>query len=160
LSGVRRNPFTLHDLVSEETPMDMKKTAIAVVAGFVLQMGGSYLLHSVLLMNSYMATAIVWRSEEAMNQRFWIMLVAQFIFVLGAVLVYQRGAEKKSPLGQGIRFGILLAMVSIVPGSLINYVTIPVPHTLALHWILGEGVQCLLLGILTALICQPKNSAA
>jgi hypothetical protein len=80
--------------------------------------------------------------------------------VLGAVLIYQRGVERKSPVGQGIRYGILLALVSIVPGSLINYVTIPVPHTLAFHWVIGEGIQCLLLGILTALICQPKDSAA
>jgi hypothetical protein len=140
--------------------MNVKKTAIAVVAGFVLQMAGSYLLHSVILMNSYMATSELWRSQDAMGHRMWVMLVAQFLFVLGAVLIYQRGAEKKSPVGQGIRFGILLALVSIVPGSLINYVTIPVPHRLALHWIAGEGLQCILLGILTAFICQPNDSAA
>jgi hypothetical protein len=140
--------------------MDMKKTAIAVVAGFVLQMGGSYLLHSVILMKSYMATADLWRSEDAMGHRMWIMMVAQFIFVLGAVLVYQRGVERKSPVGQGIRYGILLAMVSIIPDALINYVTIPVPHTIAFHWIIGEGVQCVLLGLLIAFICQPKESAA
>jgi hypothetical protein len=145
---------------SEETTMDMKKTVIAVVAGFVLQMGGSYLLHSVILMSSYAATADLWRSEDAMGHRMWVMLIAQFLFVLGAVLIYQRGAERKGAVGQGIRFGILLAMVSIIPGSLINYVTIPVPHRLAFHWIIGEGVQCLLLGLLTAFICQPKDSAA
>jgi len=140
--------------------MDMKKTVIAVVAGFVLQMGGSFLLHGVILKSSYMDTSALWRTDEAMGHRFWMMIVAQFIFVLGAVLVYQRGVEKKGAVGQGIRYGILLAMVSIIPGNLINYVTIPVPHRLAFHWILGEGVQCLLLGILIALICQPKDSAA
>jgi hypothetical protein len=144
----------------EETTMDMKKTAIAVVAGYVLQMGGSYLLHSVILMNSYMATADLWRTQEAMGHRMWEMLVAQFIFVLGAVLIYQRGVERKSPVGQGIRYGILLAMVSIVPASLIEYVTTPMPHRLAAHWIIGEGILCVLLGILIAFICQPKDSAA
>lgn len=140
--------------------MDMKKTAMAVVAGFVLQMGGSYLLHSVILMNSYMDTSALWRTEDAMGHRMWIMMVAQFLFVLGAVLIYQRGVERKGAVGQGIRYGILLAMVSIVPASLIEYVTVPVPHTIAFHWVLGEGVQCVLLGILIAFICQPKDSAA
>jgi hypothetical protein len=140
--------------------MDMKKTAIAVVAGFVLQMGCSYLLHSVILMNSYRATADLWRTDEAMGHRMWVMIVAQFLFTLGAVLIYQRGVERKSPVGQGIRFGILLAMVSIIPDALINYVTIPVPHTIAFHWIIGEGVLCVLLGLLIAFICQPKESAA
>lgn len=140
--------------------MDMKKTAIAVVAGFVLQMGGSYLLHSVILMNSYRATADLWRTDEAMGHRMWVMIVAQFLFTLGAVLIYQRGVERKSPVGQGIRFGILLAMVSTVPAALIEYVTTPMPHTIAFHWIIGEGVLCVLLGLLIAFICQPKDSAA
>jgi hypothetical protein len=139
--------------------MEMKKTVIAVVAGFVLQMGGSYLLHGVLLKSSYMATSELWRTDDAMGHRFWMMIVAQFIFVLGAVMIYQRGVERKSPVGQGVRYGILLALVSMVPAALINYVTIPIPHTLAFHWILGEGIQCLLLGVLIALICQPKDSA-
>jgi len=140
--------------------MDMKKTVIAVVAGFVLQMGGSYLLHSVILMNSYTATADLWRTEEAMGHRMWVMIVAQFLFTLGAVLIYQRGVERKSPVGQGIRYGILLALVSVVPASLIEYVTVPIPHTIAFHWVLGEGIQCVLLGLLIAFICQPKDSAA
>lgn len=140
--------------------MDMKKTVIAVVAGFVLQMGGSYLLHSVILMSSYTDTAALWRTEDAMGHRMWVMIVAQFLFTLGAVLIYQRGVERKSPVGQGIRYGILLALVSVVPASLIEYVTVPVPHTIAFHWVLGEGVQCVLLGLLIAFICQTKSSAA
>jgi hypothetical protein len=144
----------------EVTAMDMKKTAIATVAGFVLQMGTNYLLHGVILMSSYAATAELWRTDEAMAHRRWILFVGTFIFVLGAVLIYQRGAERKSPVGQGIRFGILLALVSTVPASLFEYVTTPMPHRLAAHWMIGEGIQCVLLGLLTAFICQPKDSAA
>jgi hypothetical protein len=140
--------------------MDMKKTAIATAAGFVLQMATNYLLHGVILMNSYAATSDLWRNDAAMAQRRWILFVGTFIFVLAAVLIYQRGAELKSPVGQGIRYGILLAMVSIVPATLFEYVTTQMPHTLALHWIIGEGIQCVLLGLLIAFICQPKNSAA
>ena len=140
--------------------MDMKKTVGAIIAGYIFQFGTSYLIHEVILKSSYMDTAALWRTEDAMSHRLWIMLLAQFIFTVAAVLIYQRGVEKKSPVGQGIRFGILLAMVSVVPGSMINYVVTPVPHTLALHWILSEGVQCVLLALLIAFICQPKDSAA
>ncbi len=140
--------------------MDMKKTLGAIVAGFIFQFGTSYLIHEIILKNAYMDTADLWRPEDAMMHRFWIMLLAQLIFTVGAVLIYPRGVAKKSPVGQGIRYGILLALVSIVPGSLINYVTMPLPHTLALHWILIEGVQCVLLGLVIAFICQPKDSAA
>ena len=85
--------------------MDMKKTAIATVAGFVLQMGGSYLLHSVILMNSYMATADLWRTEDAMGHRMWVMIVAQFFFVLGAVLDLsaRRGTKKSGRTRNSLR---------------------------------------------------------
>jgi hypothetical protein len=138
----------------------MGKTIGAIVAGFILQMGGSYLIHSVILMKSYMATEGLWRSEEAMAHRMPYMLIGQFIFVLGAVLIYQRGVEKKSWVGQGIRFGILLALVSCVQGSIIQYVVTPLPHRLVAHWIILESVLTILLGLLIAGICQPKDSAA
>jgi hypothetical protein len=138
----------------------MGKTIGAIVAGFILQMGGSYLIHSVILMKSYMATSDLWRSEAAMGHRMPYMLLGQFIFVLGAVLIYQRGVEKKSWVGQGIRFGILLALVSCVQGSIIEYVVTPLPHRLVAHWIILESVLTILLGLLIAGICQPKDSAA
>jgi hypothetical protein len=72
------------------------------------------------------------------------------------VWVYQRGVEKKSWVGQGIRFGILLSLVSSVPGFMMNYVVIPVPHTLALHWILTGIAQMIVVALVIAGICQPK----
>lgn len=138
----------------------MGKTIGAIVAGFILQMGGSYLIHSVILMKSYEATSDLWRTDAAMGHRMPYMFIAQFIFVLGAVLIYQRGVEKKSWIGQGIRYGILLALVSCVPASLIEYVTVPLPHRIAAHWIVLEGALTILLGLLIAAICQPKASAA
>jgi hypothetical protein len=138
----------------------MGKTIGAIFAGFILQMGGSYLIHSVILMKSYMDTSDLWRTEAAMGHRMPYMLLGQFIFVLGAVLIYQRGVEKKSWVGQGIRFGILLALVSCVQGSIIEYVVTPLPHRLVAHWIILESVLTILLGLLIAGICQPKDSAA
>lgn len=138
----------------------MGKTIGAIIAGFILQMGGSYLIHSVILMKSYEDTSGLWRTPDAMGHRMLYMLLGQFIFVLGAVLIYQRGVEKKSWVGQGIRYGVLLALVSCVPASLIEYVTVPLPHRIAAHWIILEGALTVLLGLLIAGICQPKNSAA
>jgi hypothetical protein len=136
--------------------MDMKKTLGAIVAAFVVYSGTGYLIHQVILKSAYMATAELWRTEDAMNHKLWIMLLSQFIFAVGAVWVYQRGVEKKSWVGQGIRFGILLSLVSSVPGFMMNYVVIPVPHTLALHWILTGIAQMIVVALVIAGICQPK----
>ena len=123
--------------------MDMKKTALATAAGFVLQMGTNYFAargDPDEFLRSH-RRFVARRPSDGTSQVDPVRWLS--IFVLGAVLIYQRGAERKSPLGQGIRYGILLArMVSIAPASLFEYVTTPIPHRLAAHWIIGEGVQC------------------
>ncbi|MGA7783941.1 MAG: hypothetical protein WB997_04775 [Candidatus Acidiferrales bacterium] len=134
----------------------MKKTIGGIVAAFVVYTGTGYLIHEVLLKSAYTATAELWRTEDAMNHKLWIMLLSQFIFAVGAVWVYQRGVEKKSWIGQGIRFGILLSLIAPVPGFMMNYVVIPVPHTLALHWILSGIAQMIVVALVIAVICQPK----
>ncbi len=140
--------------------MAMKKTIGAIVAGFVLLVAGRYLIHSVLLASTYRESDGLWRAEPDMMHRLWIMHVANLLFAVAAVLIYNRGIEPKPWLGQGIRFGILLALATAVPQSLIEYVVYPIHHQLALHWIIGEGGLAVLLGVLIAAICRPSTAAA
>lgn len=137
--------------------MSMKKTLISTVAGFVLLAAGRYLFHEVILAKTYLDTADIWRPRDVMMHRIWVVQLANLIFALAATLIYQRGVESKPWIGQGIRFGILLAMVSAVPQALVEYFTLPIPHTLALHWILGEGFLAVLLSLVIAAICQPEK---
>src|SRR3989442_1037721 len=97
--------------------MDMKKTIGAIVAGYVVQFGGNFLIHGVWLKQDYINTASLWRSSEAMNSRMWAMFLGVLIYAVGAVLIYVRGVESKPWVGQGIRFGILLALVPTVCNS-------------------------------------------
>ena len=137
----------------------MAKKIGAIVAAFVLLGAGRYLLHSVLLKSAYLETSSVWRTPEAMMQRLWAFYVGDLALAVAAVLIYVRGIEPKPWLGQGIRFGILLALATAVPQSLTEYGVYPIPHTMALHWIIGEGVLAVLLGIVIAAICQPRPAA-
>ena len=73
-------------------------------------------------------------------------------------LIYVRGIEPKPWLGQGIRFGILLAMVTAVPQSMVEFFTYPIPAALAVDWIIGEGLLALLLGVIVAAICRPQTT--
>ena len=140
--------------------MDMKKTIGAVVGAFVLLVGGRYLIHEVWLKPDYMAQAEIMRADADILHRMWILQLANFMFALGAVLIYIRGVEAKSWVGQGIRYGILLAMASVVPQSLIEYSVYPLPHMLGLKWVIGEGGLAVLMALLIAAICQPKQQSA
>jgi hypothetical protein len=133
----------------------MKRMVFAVFAGFVVQLGGLFLIHSVLLRQDYLDTAALWRPREAQIMRVWAMLLAVLIYVVGAVLVYVRGVEQKPWMGQGIRFGILLALVAVVYGSLSGWVILPIPHMLAVKWILSESLLSVVFGLAVAGICKP-----
>ena len=105
----------------------MKQRIGAVVAGFILQLVGLVLIHSVWLKPYYVAPGSIWRSQEEATSRVWAMLLAVLIYVIGAVWIYAHGVERKPWVGQGIRFGIVLALVVVVYGSLSGWVTLP--HT-------------------------------
>jgi hypothetical protein len=144
---------------AEELLMAMKKIIGAIVAAFVLLGAGRYLIHNVLLKGAYLDTSYLWRTPEAMLHRLWILQLANFVLAVAAVLIYVRGVEPKPWLGQGIRFGILLALVTTVPQSLIEYAVYPLPHRMAIHWIFLEGGLAVVLGVVVAAICRPKPAA-
>ena len=120
----------------------------AMFAAFILLGAGRYLIHNVILKSAYLATSSVWRTQEAMLHHHWAFHVANLFLAVAVVLIYVRGIETKPWLGQGIRFGILLALLTAVPQSLTEYGVYPIPHSLALHWIISEGILAVLLGVL------------
>ena len=138
----------------------MKKAIVAMFAGFCVQLAGLLLIHSVWLKQDYINTAATWRPLPAQQPRIWAMLLGILIYVVAAVLIYLRGMQSKPWVGQGIRFGILLAMAVVVYGSLSGWVILPIPHTLVVKWIIGESLLSVVFGLVVAAICQPKPVAA
>jgi hypothetical protein len=140
--------------------MTTKRTLLAILAGFVLLAAGRYLIHSVWLAGPYAENATLWRTQSAMLHRLWVIHLANLIFAGAAVFIYVRSVEAKPWLGQGIRFGILLALVTAVPQSMVEFFTYPIPAALAVDWIIGEGLLAVLLGVVAAAICRTKAAAA
>jgi hypothetical protein len=136
--------------------MPKKKIVFAVFAGFVWLAVSRYLIHSVWLANAYTNNPLLWRSQSAMLHRLWAIHLANLILAVAATLIYVRGIEAKPWPGQGLRFGILLALATAVPQSLVEYFVYPISHTLALQWIVGEGGLMVLLGLVVAAICRPS----
>ena len=139
--------------------MGIMKKVGAILAAFILMAAGRYLIHEVWLAREYAIYSNLWRTQTAMMQRLWTAQLANLIFAAAAVLIYIRGIENKPWVGQGFRFGILLALATAVPQSLVEYFTYPIPHMLALRWIIGEGGLAVAFGLVVAAICRPKPAA-
>jgi hypothetical protein len=138
----------------------MRKIIFAIVTGFIVQMASLLLIHSVWLKQDYLASAFTWRAQQDQVARGWAMLLAVLIYVIGAVLIYTLAAKPKPWLAQGIRFGILLALVTVVYGSLSGRVILPLSHNLVMKWIIGESALSVVFSLIVAAICQPGSAAA
>ncbi len=134
--------------------MDWKKFTAAVVLGYLLVGVLAYLIHNVWLMPVYRQYEGVWRSDSVMMHKRWVMLVGQFIFTILFAWVYTRGVEHKPWVGQGIRYGILMTLLVVVPSACAQYTIYPIPYTLALKWMAGGGVQLVVLGLVVAAFCR------
>lgn len=138
----------------------MKTKVLAVIAGFFVQMIGLYLIHSVWLAKDYLATASYWLPPATKYARGWATLLGTLIYAIGVVWIYSRGVESKPWAGQGVRFGIFWALITIVYDSAAAWNMMAIPTSLVAKWILGEGLLCIIFSLVIAAICQPKSQRA
>lgn len=130
----------------------MKKLVIATIAAYVVLMATNYLIHSLWLMPDYDAIASSHRSAAGIMHRFWAMALGQFFFAAMFAYIYTRGRENKSWLEQGIRYGMVMTFMTVVPYSLSEYTVYIVPYMLAIKWMIGGGIQLIILGLIVAAI--------
>jgi hypothetical protein len=124
-----------------------KKFWLTVLALFVLAMGTDFLLHGLALHPDYARLPNLMRTEADSQKYFHWMLLAHALFALAFVWIYQRGLEPKPWLGQGLRFGLVVAILAGVPGYLIYYVVQPLPALLVAKQVGFELVRMAGLGL-------------
>ncbi len=130
----------------------MKKLVIATIAAYVVLMATNYLIHSIWLMPDYEAIASSHRTVEGIMHRFWAMALGQFFFAAMFSYIYTRGRENKPWLEQGIRYGIVMTFMTVVPYSLSEYVVYVVNYMLVVKWMVAGGIQLIILGLIVAAI--------
>lgn len=126
------------------------KFAISVVVMFVVSMLLGFAVHGLLLGQDYAQLAGMFRSEQDQMGYFPYMLLAHVFLAAGFVWIYLQGRTGKPWLGQGIRFGIAVAVMVTVPGYLIYYAVQPLPGMLVAKQIVFDSVSYLVMGVVVA----------
>lgn len=137
-----------------------KKFAVAWLAIFVVWMVGSFIVHGLLLHADYARLPNLFRPEVDAQNYFHFMILAHVILSAAFVWIYARGAEGKPWLGQGIRFGVAIALLTVVPHYMIYYVVQPMPGLHVVKQIVFDGVLLLILGAVVAFIYRGPRPAA
>jgi hypothetical protein len=129
-----------------------KRFLVAWVVVFIAWMVGSFLVHGTLLRADYMQLSNLFRTEADAQAHFPLMLLAHVILSGAFVWIYSRGVDPGTWLGQGVRFGIAVALLTVVPTYMIYYVVQPMPGSMAVKQIVFDGILIILLGILVAFL--------
>jgi hypothetical protein len=127
-----------------------KRFLAAWLIVFIAWMAGSFIVHGTLLQGDYAAIPRLFRTEARAQELFPLMLLAHVILAGAFVWIYSRGVEDSPWTGQGLRFGVAVALLTIVPTYMIYYVVQPMPARTVLKQIVFGGILIILLGLLVA----------
>ena len=136
-----------------------KKFIIAWIVVFIVWMAGSFVVHGVLLHEDYVKLSNLFRTEADAQKYFPLMILAHVILAGALVWIYSRGIEAAPWLSQGLRFGLAIALLTIVPTYIIYYVVQPMPSSVVVKQIVFDGALMLILGAVTAFIYRQPQPA-
>ena len=82
-----------------------------------------------------------------------VLLLAHLFLALGFTWIYLRGLERGKPyIGQGVRYGIAVAVLTTVPTYLIYLAVQPMPEAVVMKQILFDTIGLIAMGIVLSWI--------
>lgn len=138
-----------------------KRFWISGVVMTVATMLLGYLVHGVLLAGDYAPlVGTVMRAPEQADGLMQWMLLADICIGFAMTWFYRQGVSiDRSTWGQGLRFGLAVALLTVIPQFLIYYVVEPLPAALVHKQLVFDSVRMVLLGLLVAYL-NPHRAAA
>lgn len=117
-----------------------------------------WFVHGFLLAGDYSAlTGTIMRTPEESGQYMHWMLVADVCIGFAMTWIYRQGIDAgKSVLGQGLRFGVAVALLTVIPQFLIYYTVERLPGTLVHKQLIFDSLRMIVLGVLVAYL-NPRS---
>lgn len=136
-----------------------RKFVVAWVVVFVAWMLGSFAVHGALLSDDYMKLGSMMRSPADAQGYFHYMILAHVLLAGAFTWIYSKGVQSADWLGQGLRYGIAILLLTIAPTYLIYYAVQPMPGALVARQIAFDGVLVMLLALLVAFLYRDRTRA-
>jgi hypothetical protein len=132
----------------------MNKTfVISVVVLFLVSMALGFVVHGVLLGPDYAKLQNIFRTPQDSEGHFGAMIAAHVFIAIGFTWIYRQGRDSgKSVLGQGVRFGLAIAVLTTIPTYLIYYAVQPMPSDVVAKQIVFDTIAMVIMGIVAAAV--------
>ena len=125
---------------------------LSVVAMFVVLMILGFVVHGVLLGKEYARLTTLFRGPDDAQRHFPFMIAAHVAMAIGWTWIYRMGRENKPWIGQGIRFGLAVALIATIPTYLIYFAVQPMPSDTVALQIAYDTIASVILGIVVAAV--------
>ena len=130
----------------------LKGIVLAIVAIFIAWSALDFIIHGMLLKETYEATAHLWRTIQDTNMM--LMHTVTLAVAIFFVLLYQRCVSEKS-VAMGLKLGVLFGLAAGIM-SASAYVYMPISLMLAIDWFIGTLVQFVIAGWLVGLFVKSE----
>jgi hypothetical protein len=134
--------------------INVKRLLLAIVAVFAVIFFTDFMIHGLWLKPDYTATASLWRTEAEMQSKLPWMFVVYLLAAVTFVMLWARGFANGARLGCAVMFGLMMGLF-MQANTIITYVVIPMPASLAIKWFVAGLAQAVLVGIVTFFVYKP-----
>lgn len=136
-----------------------RRALIGTIAVFVVWMAGSFLVHGVLLHADYAQFPNLYRTEAETQALMPVLILAHVLLAAAFTWIYASGTEAKAWIPQGLRYGLAVALLTVIPTYTITYVVQPLPAVMVMRQITFDTLLLLVLGLVVAYIYRNKRTA-
>jgi hypothetical protein len=136
--------------------MKNKTFWIGFVVVFIIMQAIGFLIHVVMLDETYKALAASFRPQEVMDSMMPIMIVSGTVVLFLFCYIFTKGHEGKGVI-EGVRYGALMGLFLAFPTSVDAYVIYPLTQELAAIWFITTLVGFMIAGAVFAAIYKPSG---
>ncbi len=101
----------------------------------------------------------LFRPQEVLESTQWIRLFTELVWAFFFTFIFVKGYENKGIM-EGIKFGIYIGLFYSFVWAYQTYWTYPFPYSLVFQWFIFGLIQCVILGVVAAIIYKPKPAVS
>jgi hypothetical protein len=135
--------------------MNFARVALAAVVSWVVYLGVSFVVHTMLLKDLYLSHLSAMRPEADQNAILPVGFVFALVGFFAFAYTYAKGYEGGSGTQEGLRFGVLVGILICCFRVIWDHMVWPVSLQLTTAWMVEYIVEFALYGIIVGAIYKP-----
>ena len=140
--------------------MNYTRVALAGLIAWVVDSVYGYLVFGLAMSDEFARYPGVFRSFAAVNSLLPLMFGSSLLGMLVVAYIFAKGHEGRSPLQEGLRFGVVFASFGLFSIQIPSYVIYSYGRRLAALSAVAAFVEMILAGMVVGMVYKPANPAS